>query len=282
MEKDSAVSPANNKRLQDLAPEWGKDADAWRLKELTLVDLRLLLEHHKPLQDLIRAIAASSAVQAANNSSQQTDVNRSVQCADEQAKAEHQIKDLEQKLAASDATKLRLSDEKQKLEITSSIRQKEIEHLKQQVAEIHKLANSKQVPKELIFLRQDTELAQQLGLANLPTDDTAALIHMVAVLSQRDNLERLWQVLKDRCESLARKASSEESGLLQAALSWYNHNWQSRPYQLISPAERSNYDYERQLRSRHSSVGENVAELRLFGIADGSDKPLCKALVSTR
>lgn len=282
MDKDSAVNPANNKRLQELIPEWDKASDPWRLKELTLVDLRLLLQHHKPLQELIRAIAASSADQVVNKVVQQTDVHRSFPCADEQAKAAHQIKALEQKLAASEAIKLRLSDDKKTLETSASSLQTEIAHLKQQLAAVHKLANSKQAPTELVFLRQDTELAQQLGLANLPKDDTAALIQMVAVLSQRDNLEKLWQVLKDRCESLARKASNEESGLLHAALSWYNHNWQSRPYQLISPAERSNYDYERQLRSRHTSSGETVVEVRLSGIADGSNKPLSKALVTTR
>jgi hypothetical protein len=54
----------------------------------------------------------------------------------------------------------------------------------------------------------------------------------VAVLAQRDNLERL-PALKDRCEAENRPAHTAERALLAAALSWYNHNWRSKPYQLV-------------------------------------------------
>jgi hypothetical protein len=121
-----------------------------------------------------------------------------------------------------------------------------------------------------------------MDLADLPADNTQALIQTVAVLAQFDNLKRLWEALKDRCEAGKRAVTDHEHTLLQAALAWHNHNWRSLPLRLIDVAAASRYDYETQLRSRHVTKGETVAAMYLPGIADGSGKTLCKALVQTK
>ena len=124
-------------------------------------------------------------------------------------------------------------------------------------------------------------MAQAVGVAFFPSDSPAAIIHVVGGGPQRDNLERLWATLKDRCETLNRPANAAECALLQAALHWHNHNWRTRPYRLLEAAARAPYDFEQHLRSRHSSSGERIKAQHLPGIADGSGKLLCKALVST-
>ena len=144
------------------------------------------------------------------------------------------------------------------------------------------LARSGSAPAELALLRQDTALAQALGLEPLPGDDTQALIQTVAVLSQRDNLERLWNALKDRCEANKRPATAGEHALLQAALDWHNHNWRTRPYRLIEAPPASAYHFDHHQRSRHASTGETISAQHLPGIADGSGRLLCKALVHTQ
>ena len=158
--------------------------------------------------------------------------------------------------------------------------------LQQAQKELHasqaELARTGNAPMELALLREDTALAQALGLSPLPTDNTQALVQTVAVLAQRDNLERLWSTLKERCETDRRPASASESALLGAALAWHNHNWRTRPYLLIEAAPGMAYDYERHVRSCHTHTGETVAAQHLPGIADGSGTLLCKALVGTR
>ena len=152
-------------------------------------------------------------------------------------------------------------------------------HLRQAEDALASVRTSTRPPPALDLLRDDPELAQAIGLAGLPDDDTQALIQTVAVLSQLDNLQRLWDALKERCEAGNRPASASELALLESALAWHNHNWLTRPYRLIEATPSSAYDFSRHLPSRHTPKGETVAALHLPGIADGSGKPLCKALV---
>lgn len=138
------------------------------------------------------------------------------------------------------------------------------------------------IAPELTLVRRDLQLAQDMGLADLPDDNTQALIQTVAVLAQLDSLKRLWGVLKDRCEAGKRQATTDERALLQAALAWHNYNWRSQPYRLIDAAAGSGFNYVDHQRSRHVTKGETVTALQLPGIADGNGKALCKALVTTR
>lgn len=296
--KDSELDKDSRKRLEKLVPNWDSTPSAWGMS-LEYADLRLLLEHHAPLQDLIRAIAGAPAGTAPSVLAQETNSLREqvvaaedlqekvqttlAQTTDELVKAHQELKVISGDLERCSALGRQLNNDKQALEQTRLQLEKQVQQLQRQLDDAKaKLSKSGQAPAELRLLRQDAELAQLLGLTNLPADDTRALIQMVAVLAQRDSLERLWGVLKDRSEISNRAASDEETALLAAALTWYNHNWQSRPYQLIDATTRTTYDYERQLRSRHTPGGETVSEVRLPGIADGSNKPVCKALVITQ
>lgn len=159
--------------------------------------------------------------------------------------------------------------------------QKKSNQLSQQLTEMQAQLHKNQLPAELVFLRNEPELMQSLGLA-LPESDQQALIAMVAVLAQKDNLERLWDNLKDRCEKEKRPATSEENNLLSAALAWYNHNWKTRPFQLLNPATLSSYDFEKQQKTKHQTDGETVSQVWLTGIADGAGKPVRKTLVLTQ
>lgn len=132
------------------------------------------------------------------------------------------------------------------------------------------------------FLRKDYALAQAMSLDDLSTDDTQALIQIVAILAQIDNIQRLWETLKERCEKEKRAATSDESALLQTALSWYNLNWRSHPHRLIEVSPGSRYDYETQTRISHVTKGEIVTTMCLQGIANSQGSPLCKAIVLTK
>lgn len=265
-------------RLEELTKEWEQSQPG--PGNLSALDLRLLLEHSPLVRDLIRCIAVSpqDTIQpptVTQQDSPQNDLELQCQAAQrdlKQCTAETQ-KLLQEKEKLSKANK-NLKDEKKELE-------KQLQQAKKQLDACQATAPSNAVPA-LALLRGDLDLAQRLGLPDLPSDDTQALIHVVAVLAQRENLERLWSALKDRCEAEQRPANLSERALLATALAWHNHNWRTRPYRLIEAAPSSAYHFESHLRSRHTQAGETVLDLHLPGIADGSGQPLCKALVRTR
>lgn len=262
----------HGERLEALTKEWEKPLQT--PGNLSASDLRLLLEHSHLVRNLIRCIAVSpeDAAQPPTATHQYgLPSDSEAQC---QAAA---LQDLKQ-----------CTPETKKLSEANRILKDEKKELKKQLQQAQKRLDASQattlsnaVPA-LAMLRADLELVQRLGLPNLPGDDTQALIHIVAVLAQRENLERLWSALKDRCEAEKRSVTSAEHELLKTALAWHNHNWRTHPYRLIEAAPSSTYHFEDHLRSRHTQAGETVVELLLPGIADSSGQPLCKALVRTR
>ena len=296
----------SRKRLEKLESQWSEPCDARWLKELTLPDLKLLLEHFTPLQDLIRALVATPARASPSALAHETaslrDQASAAQAAQDSAEAalastQAELAQAYERCRAAEHDLSQCTTKVQELLQKNRLQQQTIQQLEQQCQQLEQqcqqlqntlsaaqaqLARSGTAPAELALLRQDTALAQALGLEPLPGDDTQALIQTVAVLSQRDNLERLWSALKDRCEANKRPATAGEHALLQAALDWHNHNWRTRPYRLIEAPPASAYHFEYHQRSRHASTGETISAQHLPGIADGSGRALCKALVNTQ
>ncbi len=294
-DEDEGLDKKSRERLEKLAPEWSESRCP---EKLTLPDLRLLLEHFPPLQDLIRAIAAVPSGDAPGALAQETTALRermdeaeaAQRAAEEElarirvelGQAHSECRDLQKDLEQCSAATKQLLQTKQSLERAHKSLEKQLQQTQQELGDCRaQLARSGSAPAELTLLRKDAELAARLGLADLPDDDQQALVQVVAVLAQRDNLERLWGALRERCESHNRPAPAPEQALLSAALAWHNHNWRTLPYRLIDAALGTAYDFERHLRSRQTPTGETVGETRLPGIADGSGKPICKALVNT-
>ena len=342
--KNDVLDKKSSDRLEKLGGEWIPETSNlfFSPERLTASDLKLLLEHFAPLQQLIRALVATPTETAPTALVDKTDALRT-----ETSDTEDRLSDAEDKsrtaqdalaqtqtelaeanrkhsaLLAQTQTELAethrnysallaqaqaelagakdrcsalqhdldqcndsaktLYQQKEQHQQASKQLQKDLQTAEKDLkASQAELARAGSAPPELALLRQDTALAQALSLSPLPSSDTEALVQTVAVLAQRDNLERLWGVLKERCEAEHRPASAPEQALLSAALAWYNHNWRTRPYRLIEAAPAAAYDFNAHLRSRHTNTGETITAQLLPGIADGSGNPLCKALVSTR
>lgn len=330
MAKHDTLDKDSRKRLEKLEQHWDKPTGSYSLSDLTLPDLRLLLEHHAPLQELIRSIVATG-ITAATASPQtptapehpedteytepqaQEEADAAAWAEQEQAlqnaqqalahtqselthtrsqyaQLQQQCHDAAQQLTQCTARAQQLLQDKETLAQQLQTLEQQSQQLRQQLQQTqHQLHDSRQqlaqrrtAPAALTLLRADRALAQKMELDELPDDDTQALIHTVAVLAQRDNLERLWNTLKDRCEADRRPASADERALLQAALGWYNHNWRTRPYRLNEAAPSSGFDFNQHQRSQHTPSGETLTALLLPGLHDGSGKALRKALVSTQ
>jgi len=315
-----ALSKEEQKRLDKWSAQLSNTPRS-RLKNLTLPDLLLLLEHCPELRESIRQIAASAqhtAIMAEDKSSAEhepatlqtveqlkiklqeaeTELKKSRdELQKTQAKLDQthsEFNQLTQKceavrhdLVKSSAAVEKLEQNKEKLQQDDKTLKHNYKSLEKKLQEaqeqLHECqAMQKLVPPELTLLRNDQDLGRRLDLSDLPSDDTQALIQTVAVLAQRENLERLWSALKERCEAENRSASAPERSLLETALVWHNHNWRTRPYRLMEVVPPSAYHFEKHLRSRQTPTGETVVALDLPGIADGNNNPLCKTLVRTR
>jgi len=285
------LSKERRKRLDSLEKSW--EAPEKLKRTFGAADLRLLLEHYRPLRELIRSISMDSSVSPKSPVSnayehQTAEASTTIQADLGETQQEltylrQHCNSLEQEIALCKSRAEKLTQQN----ATQQQANQQLEHQLRQLrvelaASKEQLAQATRCPPELATLREDAWLAQQLGLAELPADNLQALVQIVAVLAQLDNLERLWNALKERCEAENRAVNPAERALLGQALGWYNHNWHSKPYRLIEATAGAPYDYEQHSRSKHFSSGETISELRLPGFADGSGRPRCKALVITR
>jgi hypothetical protein len=291
-EDSTALTGKQQRRLDKLAKSWDDEPGGFTLDELTLPDLRLLLEHFQPLQELICALATpdDSAALAADSprpTPAPPAANLKV--------LESKLHDLEAQLAETQASWRQSQAEAQRLKQTLSAAQAELqqnqERLRRLEAENTRLARERDqatrqlaalAPHPLLTIIQRLpDLAEAFAL--IPPADAnpqEALIRAVAILSQRENIERLWDHLKDRCNRDRRPAHAEELEFLTTALAWHNLNWQ-RPYQLQTPPQGSSYQYDSQQRCTAASTGERIQAVWLPGIADPNGNPLRKALVAT-
>lgn len=274
------------KRLDELVEEWKREPSPGAF---SVSELRCLLESFAPLRELIRDIVISKSPNCSATEQPLESCNEyaveleSTRRALEQAQIEcrkalddvHQCNATVKELEQSNQTY------RQKIETLQGECERLSAQLQQSRDELVDAQARSSAIAELALLRADMQLVSELGLGNLPDADTPALIQVVAVLAQRDSLERLWAALKTRCDANSRPASEDERTLLTAALAWHNHNWPTRPYRLIEADPNSAYRYEHHLRSRHTPTGETVVELYLPGIVDDGGRPLCKALVRT-
>ena len=272
------VSNVAHTPAEDQSP--AKIAEVTALQQ-KIAELNTELEtlQQQSAQDKQQLVQATEAQKAQNQQLQQY--------ADSKAQHEQQLAqlgyELEQLTASHKQTQAQFLNSEQQLQQEKDAAnryQQQVGQLEQEVASLGKQLAQLQPPAELQFLRADAELTRNLGL-DLTGNDQQALIAMVAVLAQKDNLERLWDGLRERCDAEKRAASTQEQALLTAALSWYNHNWKSRPFQLLQPAIDTGFDFEQQQKTKHQTDGETIKQVWLPGLADGAGKPLRKSLVLT-
>lgn len=270
--QNGAFASDDQQRLKTLAERWDALPSAGS-EQLSLADLKLLLEHFTPFQSLIRKVATGHEQTIKAKQAESEERLAHVQAERQQTFDEcaglH--KSLAECTTATQALMLENDSLKRQLQTLQTAMQ----------SSQAELARSTQPPAALALLRNDAQLAEQMGLTSLPADNFDALAQAVAVLAQPENLQRLWELLKQRCEAQRRSANEAEHALLTYAIGWYNHNWRTRPWSLILASPGASFDFERHLRSRHTCSGESLDALYLPGIADGSGRAICKALVIT-
>ncbi|MCG5525881.1 hypothetical protein LRB11_13215 [Ectothiorhodospira haloalkaliphila] len=268
MDKDDRLDEKTQKRLDHLSKGW-EDGSSY-LDNLTVADLRLMLEHFKPMRALIRNIAGGKL----RHREEKWDMQADCAMPDQIEKATVQVQRLEAELAQAQKACRRATDERDNL---AKINQE----LARKLDDLHsRHRESNQNASVVTALRCNSVLLECLGIT-LPEDDSAALIISVAVLSQRDNLVRLWDLLRDRSNDELRPIHEQERELLETALTWLNHNWKRLPYRLEEPMVGASFDFEHHQRAASTATGERIRAVFLPSLCATDGAPLRKALVQT-
>lgn len=285
------LSKNQQSRLDELSKEW-ETGKPKMLEKFTVSDLKLLLEHHSDVQALIRRIA------------NETSANAAPAYAYNNANTDKELSALRAELAQEKATNQRLQNENSALQTLIRQSRTDLEReqanteqaraqvrdslsrlnkceadLKDAQTALERARNANQPPQVVRWLRQETELAERMGVADLPADTLQALTAVVAVFSQRNNLERLWDTLRERIDFSNRCASTEELALLNASITWTNINCPRTPIELVA-AQGYDFDFDQQTRSRNTPTGESIQQTVLPGLAEGREI-IKKPIVST-
>lgn len=314
-ENEKDLDEKTLKRLKELSNCW--EGDEYAKSKIDSHDMKILLKYFAPLRNLIRQIIHAEsnvsnptplrvetaayehknhAAELANLQTECKQLADNLQtCTQASAQLLQDKKTLQQQLAQA-------TEDYQTLEKHYAAQEKQGQQRETELAKLHKQHQQLQQKLEqcqhtleqerrrpsavhpaVTLLRQDSALATDLGLPDLPADDDlAALQQTVAVLSQSDSLKRLWDILKTRTEAHNRPATAQERELLETALAWHNHNWRSRPYSLVAPVAGSGFDFNHHQRCKPTPSGETIASLWVPGIADAGGKAFCKCLVNTK
>lgn len=251
-------------RLEKLAKAWNQEGSYW-LEKLTAADLRLLLEHFKPLRKLIQQIAAKK-----------TDPEEPLSLPEPRAEEESMPAVSQEAQQEIDRLRTRCAALEQQLGELRKLLEQRDQALEREKA--LRASNGMEVP--LQWIEQHPHAAQRLGLQGLGSG-TQDLIRLVAILSQWDNILRLHGLLTEAGHT-ARQTDEEGITLLETALSWHNFNWRERPFRLERPTPGTPFDFNRQQRSPQTPTGERIAQVLVPAIVDSNGKVICKAVVETR
>ena len=136
--------------------------------------------------------------------------------------------------------------------------------------------------QELHFLEvvnQDAEI-KQMCLAGAGDEEGSQLVQMLARAAQWDEIEKLWDLLAQRCKNDQRAASEDELLMLTSALAVHNRIWQERKASLLQSKSAGQFNFE-----QHERVIEKKGELItgqcLPGLINAADKVTRRCLVRT-
>mgnify|MGYP001626195657 FL=1 len=294
-------------RLKILEEEWNKEAGQDSTVYLTPSDLKLMLCKFKPLIELLtglrvlskkskdaedQLLGGSESILGAVDGLDKKErliqrlesklLEREAQLSDVQK----QMCDLQERFAQNEQERQSLSNElaqtRQRYEeVSARVRQLE-EDLGRALQEVEKHKSRSEMPAILDSLNRLPEVLRRMNLLNLPENPIRAIIQVVAVLSQKENLERLWDVCSDEVSRKTGSVRDDCSIVLGEAVTWYNYNWQSKQVALNRVESGAPFDFSQHQRSLSSPQGETVIETVLPGLIASDGKVIKKAIVVTK
>ncbi|MCX8146696.1 MAG: hypothetical protein N3C59_10235 [Azovibrio sp.] len=272
---------AAEKRLDQLEEDWRSEPGRISLRIFTAADLRLLLESSEEVRELIRAIVQGGDAGRAGGDERAADMP-AVRPALPYVLASTVENELRRQLDDANRTIKELRSDNERLADEASEERKRARDAERQIDKLRKLNAFGSAGEVLDVLVGNPQLAKRLSLAGVKKDAESA-IRVVAVLAQRQGLERVFEVLVDLVDGRPVGSGLDEAqrGLLMAALAWHNHNWPDLPYRLFEPKVGGEFKFDQHKRSVHTPTGERVARLLVPGLCTAKGKVEIKPLVAT-
>lgn len=300
------LSERERKRLELLEKAWGEEVGKLVAMSLSPADLRLLFEHFEPLQALVRRLATDAPLAEALDANEKP---RSAgkkparaQCDDLETRVRQLEDELGHAYQMARQAQQQLADVERQNRIQQQRFEAELKEAREDLRKAQAVANNERLARQacegrvaelkaqshfgtagqaFAALRADPEIASRLGLSGLG-DDVDSLVRVVAVLAQKDNVLRLLDALSDSAQKRKEPLAAGERALINAAVRWLNHNWQTKPYELEEPKHGTAFESDRHRRARYTPTGETINRVLVPGLRSSTGALEYKPVVETR
>ena len=130
----------------------------------------------------------------------------------------------------------------------------------------------------LEVVNQDAEIKQML-LLGTGDEEGSQLVQLLARAAQWDEIEKLWDLLAQRCKNDQRAASEDELLMLTSALAVHNRIWQERKAWLLQSEAEDQFDFKKH--ERVGMRGERIDGQCLPGLVNPAGNVVRSCLVRT-
>lgn len=280
---DFEMSKDESKRLKQLQEDGPKGVKGCSLEKLTYPDLQLLLVADPTIQDLIRQI-----VEPMFAAPEEEDTTEAAEpAADTDAKGETEAEPPAKSKKGKSKASAALYVPRATFNIAPPPPPAPIIKIERVIEKVPYEVRVEvpvqdplrgQLAPELALLKAvkaDAELAQAWLWAD--ESEGRQLVRLLAVLSEWDEVLRLWSCLADRCKNGQRAATPAELHLLQAALALHNLRWRDRSACLVRVD--SGLPFHHETMERGPSKGNTVAGVWLPGLENAAGQAQKKPLV---
>jgi hypothetical protein len=137
---------------------------------------------------------------------------------------------------------------------------------------------------ELDFLalaRADAEISGLWLGKREEEDEGRQLVRLIATASQWQNVQRLWDILAERCKEGKRPAVEAERALLQHSVDLHNLIWKDRTARLSEARAGEAFDFQKHTRCG-TPAGDVIAKSCLPGLVAANGETARNPLVTTR
>lgn len=282
---DFEMSKDESKRLKQLQEDGPKGVKGgWSLEKLTYPDLQLLLVADPTIQDLIRQIVEPMFAAPEEENTTEAAEPAAGTDAKGETEAEAPVKPKKDKSKASAVFHPEFASTHvappapviEYREVIKEVIEKVPHEVRVEVPVQDPLRG--QLAPELALLKAvkaDAELAQVWLWGD--ESEGRQLVRLLAVLSEWDEVLRLWSCQADRCKNGQRAATPAELHLLQAALALHNLRWRDRSARLVRVD--SGLPFHHETMERGPSKGNIVAGVWLPGLENAAGQAQKKPLV---
>lgn len=241
-------TPAESKRLATLQSNYQKPIDAFSNEKLNVRDLLLLLQHDAHVRSIILDITHSSdsALQSAEEAPEETE---------ETLRSETHSKPAPRPISYIQPAPQRASPQSDTLRAELAV-------------ELHLL--------ELVT--QDAELARA-WLGEHAEPQGRQLVRLIAVASQWNQIQLLWDRLAERCRTARRPASAAEQQILEASIALHNLIWDGKQAKVVHTTAGTAFDHD--IHERGTPTGELIHQEWLPGLINAAGNRNRKVLAAT-